>query len=337
MRFGSNNPLRLVPVLSCAVSRVKIVGALAILGMALLGASVKGQPSAVDPNKSQHQIPKGRAEEGPPPEQETDPRKLVKLNRKESIFASIKESAGVLGGPNAKDEEIAYNYIFKHVNTIPENILEEESLKGPANNKGLAHIDLVGETRDDFLRELIHMEGRLVRIRTMKPTDELEKAGFQVLYEGWFLNKNNPEHTVCVVFSKLPPGVSAGDGLSYDMAVDGYYFKLMRYKSLEKEPGKDKPVERVAPLILARTFRVLDTSSPGWGLGNYFIPAVVGGLLTVTLTVFGLFWWFRRGDRRVQEMTAQALTKKNPFEEDAPSDEMEAGGERNRINPPSPN
>ncbi len=356
MRYGRRNESDFAPNGPNVFFRAKIgcAALMAGLGLALIGVPARGQPKGqpellppprlqgeplVDPNLSKFVIPTPPKEEAPPPETETDVAKRVRLWREDPMFAAIADKEEVLGGKAFPEEEKAYDKIFRHVHEFSEEVLAQYSLKNP-NGRGLSHADLVGDVRKDFLRELIRVEGRLVRIRPMKPTDGLANQ-FETLYEGWILNNNNPDYPICVVFSELPAGVAPGDSLSYQAQVDGYYFKLRKYKSKEKipakEPGKkDQYVERIAPLLLARTIGIIEPSTDSWGLGSFFIPVVVVMVLVFGAIVFGLMWWFRREDRQVQKMTGQALGKKNPFEEEPPPGELGFGF--NRLNPPtSPN
>jgi hypothetical protein len=292
----------------------------------LLGITVGGPPAR---GQEPGQTPRPTAAE---PVREPSDEELVKLDKTLPEWASVKDDAPfVYAGKREMDavrmrraleEEKAYNYVLGVAHRQPVERLKKCSLKGvPLEN-------LFHDIRQDYLRELIHLEGQLALVSPMKATDELrEQAGIEHLYECWVFPTGSTK-LVCVVVSELPEGVSPGEDQKLRVAFDAYYFKLWHYETRKvKDPAKDpdKHEWHKAPLFLCKTFEVTGavaaepTYTPGMVYG------LVGGLAAVALAGLGVALWFRRGDRGVQRAARQKIESGVTFENDP------APGPVNRI------
>src|SRR5262249_33043447 len=104
---------------------------------------------------------------------------------------------------------------------------------------------------------------------------------------------------VCILFTELPPGLKPGDKLEVQVRFAGYFYKLYRYHSADKNKPRD------APLLIGHTVTVLEP--PHEGDLNWFkqlIPlfltlgcVVLGGLLFLPLS-------YRRADEQVRRRLA---------------------------------
>lgn len=169
----------------------------------------------------------------------------------------------------------------------------------------LTYSDLFGEPAR-YRGEVVHLRGRLAWLRKHPPPSMLSAVGIDSLYEGWVFDEEYATNPWCVLFTRLPAGVTLGDGLSYSVALDGYFFKRYRFKardSTRPEQGREVPLVIGASLIV----REPPPAAPATLFGSGLVPlllCIIGGIVVLAL---GLAWWFRRNDRKVRErLAAQA-------------------------------
>jgi hypothetical protein len=259
------------------------------------------------------------------PVREPTDEELVRLDKTLPEWASVKDDAPyILPGRmqmdavrerRANEEEKAFNYVLGVAHRQPVERLRKCSLKDvPLAN-------LYFDIRQDYLRELIHIEGQLALVLPMKATDELRDLhGIEDLYEAWvFVRGLETPKLVCVVVSELPEGVKPGEDQNLKVAFDAYYFKLWHYETRQvKDPAKDpnKHNWERAPLFLGKTFEVTGrvgdepTDSPGMVYG------LIGGLAAVAMAGLGIVLWFRRGDRGIRQAARQKIESGVNFDND---------------------
>jgi hypothetical protein len=155
------------------------------------------------------------------------------------------------------------------------------------------------EEPQKYRGDLIHVEGRLRRVRRFDAPKFIEEAhGIKVLYEGWLFEPDvygaNPR---CVIFTHLPPGIGVGEDTDYRVSFDGYFFKRYRYKAGDGW--------RDAPLFIAPTLTLSPMSSPSPISNSPFSAGTLAtgfvGLIVATAAlalVLGCWYW--RGDRQVR-------------------------------------
>lgn len=150
--------------------------------------------------------------------------------------------------------------------------------------------------------QVIHISGRLVRLRRFDPPAEARGAGVSDLYEGWIMTDRYGENPACVVFTDLPAGLKIRDDRPLNIegvGFDGYFYKRYRYKAFDSKKANQF---RDAPLLIGHTlsgsFAAAEETSDNWGQSLMWgFLSVVGGAL---LGVIGLTCWFRYHDRRVR-------------------------------------
>src|SRR5206468_719352 len=101
--------------------------------------------------------------------------------------------------------------------------------------------------------EVVRIEGRLKRVRDLGPTPALEADGIKHLYEGWVFSESYREYSHCVLFTELPPDVPVAEQLDKRVSLEGYFFKVYRFRAGDSV--------RKAPLLIGRTIATLKKSA----------------------------------------------------------------------------
>lgn len=222
----------------------------------------------------------------------------VRLDTSLDWFGSIEDDQPVRSEDMNPDEHAAYNYTVAFAATADPALLEKFA------KRNLPFKDMVRESRRDYLRELIHVEGRLKRVRSYPATRQLKAEGIPTLYEGW-VTPANDRNFVCVLFTKLPDGVALDrDGIDVPVRLEGYFFKLIRYETRATD-AKGDGVWRRAPLLIGATVRPYAIA--GNPIVGEFKGLAAGLLLGLFVTVGVLVLVFRRSDRGGKRPAA------NPF------------------------
>jgi hypothetical protein len=119
----------------------------------------------------------------------------------------------------------------------------------------------------EFRGQPITLRGHVQQITTYPaaPND----WGIEQLYEASFFEEDSQGNLTTVIFLELPPGVAVSDQLVDRVTVTGYFLKIYYYDAQDRHTRK-------APLILARTLAVAQTTNP---------PPLIPFWLTVTLAL----------------------------------------------------
>jgi hypothetical protein len=160
--------------------------------------------------------------------------------------------------------------------------------------------------------QVVHMEGRLKRLRHFEAPRFTWSQDVRDLYEGWIFDpKVYGANPTCVVFTDLPQGLKIGEEIQERVSFDGYFFKRYRYQAGDGW--------RDSPLLIGHTVVVpgpVNPASEDRGADSQgFIASLLALLshpavllfsvfgLTAVLVV-GLTWWYKRGDRQVRSRLA---------------------------------
>ena len=281
------------------------------LSLCVLGSGLFAQESG--------QTPKPK-DTGPPPEMPEE--ELVRLDRKLPQFDSVEDDAPfIYRGKKIGDvrrlesaikEHQAYDYVLNFAKRQPIERLRKYSIKDvPVEN-------FYREIRKDYLRELIHVEGKLALVQSMKPTDELQElAGINELFEVWVFPKGSNK-LFCVVVSELPDGVKIGEqDFTTLVSFDAYYFKLWHYESRRRKGDTEDPDKRQwerAPLFLGKTIEVRGVEKVESTFSSGMLYGIVGGLGALCLTAVLLGLWFRKGDKHVRSQARHKIESQASFE-----------------------
>ncbi len=267
-------------------------------------------PAIVNPGS---QNPMAKPTEEAPLAQELPPAQRVRLDTQLDWFATIEDDAPIRSQRENPDEHNAYNYTVAHAAEQSVADLKQFALdQVPFKN-------LIEPVRQDYRGQLLQFEGRLLRLRSERPTKALQAEGIDHLYEGYLVPEDAPSPVV-IVFTELPEGVletpPKGPQWTVDLNVyarfQGYYFKLIRYESAEKI-DEQRYQWRRAPLLIGKTIEVVSRPASSWSLGTEFIVLGLAFVGLVVLAGLGLGWWFRRGDRQIADSIQARQSAQNPF------------------------
>jgi hypothetical protein len=225
-------------------------------------------------------------------------------------FRSMEEEGPIRNEADDPNEHTAYCYTLVHAHRVPADLLAKHSIK----DVPFANI-VEDKPRKLYRFEPVHFEGRLVQILRVPKVPQKVKDSLPDLkeyYEGWLFPKDDPNgQPICIQFTELPKGMEAKGRCDYWVAFDGYYFKLMKYRSEEKYASGNR-VWRLSPLLIGHAPRFVPSpDSGGFTFGGTLVPAIVGLVVVIAAVTFGLTYWFRQGDREVRQHLA--TPKANPF------------------------
>jgi hypothetical protein len=158
--------------------------------------------------------------------------------------------------------------------------------------------------------KVVHYEGTIRSIRRFDAPLMLRGKGIKDLYECWIFRKDDGSNRpVCLVCTELPESVKPGERLSLEVSFDAYFFKRYRYEAVGSKPG----TAREAPLFIGRGFVVPrqpeGTSEASDTGAKTFLIGFLGLVCATFVLAFGLHFWFRHGDRRVQARIKQARAR----------------------------
>lgn len=165
-----------------------------------------------------------------------------------------------------------------------------------------AHHDLpfvkLWEEPSKYRGDIIHIQGRLFRVRKLDAALYVHDLGVRELYEGWVYTDNEgTEFPWCIVFTDPTPGIKVAERMDVPVSFDGFFFK--RYRYLAKS-GKVREC-----LLLIGHSPVLDRAAVADSRWPTALIIGLAGLVGTTITlVVVLTWWYKRTDRRVRDRLA---------------------------------
>lgn len=201
----------------------------------------------------------------------------------------------------------AWYDILTHAHQFPAKDLVAHAITVP-------YVALFQDEREAYRYDLVKFDGILMRLIKDKVPGALSERGIENLYQAWIFT-GKQDHPICVDLTELPEGLEPAERYSPAPAVTvaGYYFRLHRYSSMEKDP-KGNRVSRNAPQLLTHSLVVTARYGAGSTTDNWsngFLPAVIIGILLLSALVLGMTWWFRSSDRRSKRILKEK--QGNPF------------------------
>jgi hypothetical protein len=172
--------------------------------------------------------------------------------------------------------------------------------------------------------EIVHVEGRMNRLRVFEAPAGAREAGVEQMYEGWIFDKDlyGGQNPMCLVFTDPPAGMRVGEKVNYLVKFDGYFFKRYRYPA--GDGMRDSPLLIGHGPVLAGP--AASGEEQGSTLGTDLVLLFLSLLVGIMVLAVGLTWWYRRGDRHVRSRLAGA--HEIGFQEPTPETETAAREER---------
>jgi hypothetical protein len=205
------------------------------------------------------------------------------------VLAGIEDRAPVRSAAENYNEAQAYNYLLVQANTTSGAAFA----KSARRDLTFAHLF---EEPSKYRGQVVHIEGRLGRLRRFDAPRLAVKQGIPVIYEGWIFGDAYFSNPYCIIATSISESIPLGETLNHRVAFDGYFFKRYRYKAGDGW--------RDAPLLIGRTLVDRQAASVASDVDSSFTGLLLPGLVTILITtvglVIGLNWWFRRSDRRVR-------------------------------------
>jgi hypothetical protein len=221
-----------------------------------------------------------------------------------SVLTGIEDRTPVRNAEQNYYEASAYSYLLIKAYQAPEGLLVEHARR----DLTMAHLK---EEPAKYRGELIHVEGQLKRVRRFDAPALAAKEGVQSIYECWIFPDGSYDNPYCVITSELHAGIYPAESMSQRAALDGYLFKLYRYKTAKGW--------RDSPLLIGKTIGLTQPAESDYagetGTANdMLLPAFLVVIVATAVLAIGLTWWYRRGDRRAHK-TMQTV-RSNAFPAD---------------------
>jgi hypothetical protein len=226
------------------------------------------------------------------------------------LLRYVEDNLPVQGVIQNRYEAQCYERMLLHARRLPSELLR----KAATTRINFAH--MFGEDRARYRGALVHIEGRLRRLRQFDPPPTLLglDEGLTHLYEGWIFVEEYGGNPYCVVFTELPSDLKPAETMDRLVETDAFFFKRYRYNALDGW--------RDAPLLIAKTIRPITGAAQKSTSSIWDMPAatVTGVFVVIGLTVavaVAAVWWYRRQDRVTKERVAHVLKKPEDWSADS--------------------
>jgi hypothetical protein len=227
--------------------------------------------------------------------------KVPELTR--ALLAKVRDRQGIPDGTEVKNNEPSevdayYEALFYAYLNPPEAFADSA-------RRDFTYAQLFNEPHK-WRGEVLHVEGRLKRLRRYDVPLQLADRDIKYLYEGWIFDQAYGANPTCLLFTELPPGLEPAESMEAQVAFDGYFFKIYRYQSGDSKPGQ----AREAPLLIGRTLKLLSPQQANAVSATVWSKPLLVSFFALVFSTVGLAiwltWWFRRGDRRIRTRLASS-------------------------------
>jgi hypothetical protein len=233
----------------------------------------------------------------PPPTVATAPPKVEPETS--PIFMVVRDKQ-----PMSFHDGAAYAKLLARARSTPPAELAEQA----RHNLFFTHL---WENPERYRGVPVHLDGTALRVLSYEVNPELSPKG--QLNEAWVITEESGHNPYVVVFEDMPPGFPSGAHLSERVTFDGYFLKLMAYRTVD-----DKT--RAAPLLVGRLrWFPHEESRPGAATGMKSLWWTI--LPLAALTLYTLFRWVFQLPRLIRGPFAPTQTTHplgTPTEEIAP-------------------
>jgi len=199
-----------------------------------------------------------------------------------------------------RKDQRAYVHVFSQAIVFANEVPADVFAKSATDNE---HVTFAHLWRDSerYRGKVIPINGRLVRLRKLDAPKEALARGVPFVYEGWIQGPTRDSYPFWVIFPILPEGLKEAEKMDREVSFNGYFLVKMTYKA-----ANSKSLQ--TPLLVGPTVLLKDTpiavpvSSP---ISLSVIAVVLGVVTCAAASVVLLSWYFRRGDRALQERLEQ--------------------------------
>jgi hypothetical protein len=215
------------------------------------------------------------------------------------LLAGIEDKTHVLSAAENYGEAQAYNYLLLQADTTS----AAGFARSARRDVTFAHLF---EEPGKYRGQVVHIEGRLKRLRRFDAPRSAAKQGVPVLYEGWIFGEAYFSNPYCVIATAVPQSIPLAEKLDQHVSFDGYFFKRYRYQAGDGW--------RDAPLLIGHALVDQESGSPrndSGSFANLLLPILIAVFGISVVLVAGLHWWFRRADRRLRNRLE--MTRKPSF------------------------
>jgi hypothetical protein len=189
--------------------------------------------------------------------------------------------------------------------TKQRQLLAEEVVRRMAD--GLYSVAPLFNDPDEQVGRLAVFDGmarRAVRVEVGmspdgSPSDVLRRFGIDHYYELEVFTDDSQDYPLVFCVRELPTGFPTGGAIQEPVRVAGFFFKSWLYHTHRPDVNAAGDaaagVPQYAPLLVSRAPVWLEPAAAG---GRWLALTVAGLFVLATVCVWGLAWWWARGDRR---------------------------------------
>ncbi len=222
-----------------------------------------------------------------PQAQAAAPEKAPVIDR--DLLTGIVDRAPMQNREENRFEAFAYSYLLiqSHKTSL------QAFARSARKDLTFAHL---WEEPEKYRGQVVHIEGRLRRLRRFDAPRQAADEGVPIIYEGWIFGDVYNSNPYCVIVAEVPSSIPVSEKIDdRRVAFDGYFFKRFRYQA--GDGWREAPLLIGRSMILRSAPAAAAEESP-WSVSNLLGPAILASLVATVLLVVGLNLWFRHGDRR---------------------------------------
>lgn len=145
----------------------------------------------------------------------------------------------------------------------------------------------------------IHLVGVLCRLTARADLDLRNPYSIPVVYEAWIFTENQLDDPMVVLLTKLPEGLTPGEELRENVALDAFFFKKFAY---QRSNGQ----WHAAPMLIGHGIEWSTIDRTG---GTREAILLGGGFVLLLVVGFLVFWWGARRDDRLARRYREIATK----------------------------